>query len=77
MARVPDAVIERLKREVALERLVTSSGVELKRRGKDLVGVCPFHDDGEASLIVTPAKNLFHCMGCGAAGSTIDWVMQT
>jgi DNA primase len=77
MARVPDAVIERLKREVALERLVTSSGVELKRRGKDLVGVCPFHDDGEASLIVTSAKNLFHCMGSGAAGSTIDWVMQT
>lgn len=77
MARVPDAVIERLKREVSLERLVTSSGVELKRRGKDLVGVCPFHDDGEASLIITPAKNLFHCMGCGAAGSTIDWVMKT
>jgi len=77
MPRIPDSMIERLKREVSLERLAADAGVVLKRRGKDWVGHCPFHDDKTPSLIVTPAKNLFHCMGCGAAGSPIDWVMRS
>ena len=77
MARIPEATIERLKSEVATERLVASGGIELKRAGKDLLGRCPFHEDREASLVVTPAKNLWHCFGCGAGGGPIDWVMRT
>ena len=77
MPRIPEVTIERLKSEVATERLVASSGIELKRAGKDLLGRCPFHKDGEASLVVTPAKNLWHCFGCGAGGGPIDWVMRT
>ena len=42
MARIPDEEIERLKREIAIERLVTGFGVELKRAGANLVGRCPF-----------------------------------
>ena len=42
MARIPEAEIERLKREIALERLVEARGVSLKRKGADLVGRCPF-----------------------------------
>jgi DNA primase catalytic core len=76
MARIPEATIERLKSEVATERLVASGGIELKRAGKDLLGRCPFHEDREASLVVTPAKNLWHCFGCGAGGGPIDWVMR-
>lgn len=53
-------------------------GVELKGTGANLVGRCPFHDDRTPSLIVTPATNLWRCMGkCNIAGSTIDWVMKT
>ena len=38
---------------------------------------CPFHDDREPSLVMTPAKNLWHCLGaCQAGGSVIDWVMR-
>ncbi len=77
MARIPDAELERLKAEVSVGRLVEASGIALTKSGKDLVGKCPFHEDGEASLIVTPAKNLFHCFGCGEAGGPIDWVMKT
>jgi DNA-binding transcriptional ArsR family regulator len=77
MARIPEATIERLKAEVSAERLIASSGIELKGAGKDLLGRCPFHDDREASLVVTPAKNLWHCFGCGAGGGPIDWVMKT
>ncbi|MGH8568255.1 MAG: CHC2 zinc finger domain-containing protein, partial [Gammaproteobacteria bacterium] len=76
MARIPEVEIERLKSEVSVERLVEASGVALKRTGKDLFGCCPIHEDAEASLSVTPSKNLWHCFGCGAGGGPIDWVMR-
>jgi DNA primase catalytic core len=76
MTRIPDAELERLKAEVAVERLVEASGVVLKTAGKDLLGRCPFHEDREASLVVTPAKNLWHCFGCQIGGGPIDWVMK-
>jgi hypothetical protein len=78
MARIPEAEIEQLKREIALERLVEARGVTLKRKGADLVGRCPFgtHADAEPSFVVTPAKNLWHCFGCQQGGSVIDWVMR-
>ncbi|MGH9223748.1 MAG: CHC2 zinc finger domain-containing protein, partial [Acidimicrobiales bacterium] len=78
MARVPDAEVERIKAEVSLQRLVEARGIELRRHGADLVGLCPFHDDHEPSLVISPARNLWHCMGaCGAGGSVIDWIMRT
>jgi DNA primase catalytic core len=78
MARIPDQEIERLKKEISIERLVSGFGVELKRTGANLVGRCPFHDDRTPSLIVTPETNLWRCMGkCNVGGSTIDWVMRT
>ena len=78
MARIPDDEIERLKQEVTLQRLVEAHGIELKRHGADLIGLCPFHDDREPSLVVTPKKNLWHCLGaCQTGGSVIDWVMRS
>jgi len=76
MPRIPDDELERIKRETDLAALARSRGVELKRRGKDLVGRCPFHGpDDDPSFVVTPSKGLFHCFGCGAKGSVIDLVM--
>jgi DNA primase catalytic core len=78
MARIPDEEIERLKREIPIERLVAGFGIELKRHGANLVGRCPFHEDRTPSLIVTPANNLWACKGrCNMGGSTIDWVIKT
>ena len=78
MARIPEADIERLKQEVSLQRLVEAQGIELKRHGADLLGLCPFHEDHEPSLVVSPKKNLWHCLGaCQAGGSVIDWVMRS
>jgi DNA primase catalytic core len=76
MARIPEAEIERLKEAVPVQRLVEASGIELKKGGKDLLGRCPFHKDDTASLVVTPAKNLWHCFGCGVGGGPIDWVIK-
>jgi len=77
MARIPDELLRRIREEVPLERLAEGRGVELKRHGADLIGRCPFHDDREPSLVVTPVKNLWHCLGeCQTGGSPIDWVMK-
>ena len=77
MARIPQSEIERLKAEISVERLVEASGIALRKSGKDQIGQCPFHDDAEPSLVVTPAKNLWHCFGCQVGGGPIDWVMKT
>jgi DNA primase catalytic core len=76
MARIPTEEIERLKAGVSVERLVESSGIALRRAGRDLLGRCPFHEDAQASLVVTPSKNLWHCFGCQSGGGPIDWVMK-
>ena len=77
MARIPEYEVERLKREVSVERLAEARGIKLTRHGADLVGKCPFHNDRTPSLVITPAKNLWHCLGaCNAGGTVIDWVMR-
>ena len=76
MARIPESDIERLKAEVSVQRLAEAAGLALKKSGKDFTACCPFHEDDTASLVITPAKNLWHCFGCGAAGGPIDWVIK-
>jgi DNA primase catalytic core len=78
MARIPESEVERLKKEISVQRLAEARGVKLTRQGANLVGKCPFHDDRTPSLIITPATNLWHCMGaCNVGGTVIDWVMKT
>ena len=78
MARIPDADIERLKQEISLVRLVEGQGIALKKHGKDYLGLCPFHDDREPSLVISPDKNLWHCLGaCQAGGDVISWMMKS
>jgi DNA primase catalytic core len=76
MARIPESELEQLKNETSLVRLIETSGVALQKRGKDYAGLCPFHADDTASLVVTPEKNLWHCFGCGLGGGVIDWAMK-
>ncbi|MBB3257530.1 DNA primase catalytic core [Paraburkholderia bannensis] len=76
MARIADQELELLKVEVSVEQLVRAQGIELAKSGKDWRARCPFHEDSTPSLVVTPAKNLWHCFGCGAGGGPVDWVMK-
>jgi len=77
MARIPEHEVERLKKEISIQRLAEARGIKLTRHGADLLGLCPFHDDRNPSLVITPAKNLWHCLGaCNAGGTAIDWVMR-
>jgi DNA primase catalytic core len=77
MPLVPDDLKERLKREVSIQRLAEARGIKLQRHGKELIGLCPFHDDHSPSLNIDPAQNVWHCKGaCGEGGDVIKWVMR-
>jgi DNA primase len=60
---------------VDIVQLVGQS-VSLKRRGKDFVGLCPFHSEKTPSFHVSPTKQYFRCYGCKASGNAIDFVIQ-
>ncbi len=77
MPYVPPEEKERIKREVSIQRLAEARGIKLVRSGKELIGLCPFHDDRNPSLNIDPAKNVWHCKGaCGEGGDVILWVMR-
>jgi DNA primase len=77
MARIAEQEIERLKKDVSVQQLAEAHGIALKGQGDNLLGRCPFHADKTPSLVITPAKNLWHCLGaCQAGGGPIDWVMR-
>jgi DNA primase len=75
--RIPEEVIEQLKRQVSLVRLAEAAGVELRPEGAGLVGACPFHDDDSDSLLVSPEENTWRCTGdCEVGGSVVEWTMR-
>jgi DNA primase len=75
---IEQAEIDRVKQSTDLQTLVRARGVTLKRKGKQLVGLCPFHDDHEPSLIVDPKKQLWNCLGaCSEGGDVYKWVMKS
>jgi DNA primase len=74
---IEQSEIDGVKRETELVKLVESSGVKLKRKGKQMAGLCPFHGDREPSLIVDPKKQLWNCLGaCSEGGDVYKWVMK-
>ncbi len=74
---IDKAEIERVKRANELVAFIRSRGVSLTQRGKQLVGLCPFHDDHEPSLIIDPKKQLWNCLGaCREGGDVYRFVMK-
>lgn len=52
------------------------SDIELRKSGKDYEAKCPFHDEKTPSFTVSPAKQFYHCFGCGAHGDAIQWMVD-
>ncbi|HVR26749.1 MAG TPA: CHC2 zinc finger domain-containing protein [Candidatus Polarisedimenticolia bacterium] len=77
MPYVPPEMKERIKREVSIQRLAEARGIKLRRSGKELIGLCPFHKDTKPSLNIDPVKNVWDCKGaCGEGGDVIEWVKR-
>ena len=74
MAFPPEFLLE-LKAKNDIESVI-SPYVELKRRGRNLVGLCPFHNEKTPSFTVYTEKGNYHCFGCSAGGDVITFVMQ-
>jgi hypothetical protein len=68
--------IERIKCANDLAAVVSERGVELRKKGRQLVAPCPFHGEKTASFNVSSAKGLFHCFGCGVSGDVIGFVTK-
>jgi DNA primase catalytic core len=68
--------IERIKSANDLAAVVAERGIEVRKKGRVLVARCPFHEERTASFTITPAKGLFHCFGCGAAGDVIGFLTR-
>ena len=75
MARLSDDFISEIKYRNDFGELA-SSYMQLKRRGRSLVGLCPFHGEKTPSFHITTENGLFHCFGCGAGGDIITFVMK-
>jgi DNA primase len=70
----PDTV-EQVKQRADIVDIV-SEHVVLRKRGKDFVGLCPFHDEKTPSFSVSPGKQMYYCFGCGAGGNGITFLME-
>ncbi|WP_320664540.1 DNA primase [Prochlorococcus sp. MIT 1223] len=55
---------------------IVGEHVVLKKRGREFVGICPFHDDSKPSMTVSPAKQFYYCFSCGAGGNSIKFLME-
>ena len=66
-----DKIIEAARIEDVVGEFVT-----LKKRGVNLVGLCPFHTDKTPSFYVSPSKNICKCFACGEGGSAVHFIMK-
>lgn len=72
---IPQETIQQIIDTARIEEVV-GDFVQLKKRGVNLLGNCPFHNEKTPSFTVSPAKGIFKCFGCGKAGSPISFIME-
>ena len=74
-ARLHPRTIEAVKERADIVDVV-GDHVVLKKKGREFVGICPFHDDSKPSMTVSPAKQFYYCFSCGAGGNSIKFLME-
>ncbi|MBM5797514.1 MAG: DNA primase, partial [Cyanobacteria bacterium K_Offshore_0m_m2_072] len=74
-ARLHPRTIEAVKERADIVDVV-GEHVVLKKKGREFVGICPFHDDKSPSMTVSPAKQFYYCFSCGAGGNAIKFLME-
>jgi len=67
--------IQLIQNSIKIEEII-GSFVNLKRRGSNLLGLCPFHNEKSPSFTVSPAKEIYKCFGCGKSGNSIGFLMD-
>ncbi len=72
---IAEELINEIRQRTDLVTLV-GEYLKLERRGKNMVGLCPFHSEKTPSFSVSPDKQLYHCFGCGASGNAFTLIME-
>ena len=75
MTRIPQDTIDRIRDSADIVDVV-SHHVDLKKRGKNFFGLCPFHNEKTPSFSVAPDKGIYHCFGCGNGGNAVNFIME-
>ncbi|RPH32780.1 DNA primase, partial [bacterium] len=73
--RIPDEKIDEVRNASDIVEII-SSYVTLKKRGKNYLGLCPFHQEKTPSFNVSPERQMYHCFGCGVGGNVFTFVME-
>lgn len=73
--RIPESKIEEVRRASDTVDVI-SAYVKLKKRGKNFLGLCPFHTEKTPSFNVSPDRQMYHCFGCGVGGNVFTFVME-
>ena len=72
---IPREVIEKIHSAAKIEEVV-GDYVTLRKRGANLIGLCPFHNEKTGSFTVSPSKGIYKCFGCGVSGNAIGFIME-
>ena len=72
---IPHKTVDEILSVARVEEVIEDF-VTLKRRGVNLMGLCPFHDEKSPSFVVSPSKGLFKCFGCGKSGTAVGFIME-
>ncbi len=72
---IPRETIDRIHAAAKIEEVV-SDYVTLRKRGANLIGLCPFHNEKTGSFTVSPSKGIYKCFGCGASGHALKFIME-
>ncbi|MBA64298.1 MAG: DNA primase [Candidatus Marinimicrobia bacterium] len=75
MSKIPETTID-IVRDTADIVDIVSQYVDLKQRGANFFGLCPFHSEKTASFSVAPAKQIYHCFGCNSGGNVFSFIME-
>lgn len=73
--RIPETKIEEIRNSISIVDII-SEYVQLRKRGKNYIGLCPFHSEKTPSFTVTEEKQIFHCFGCHAGGNVFKFLMD-
>ena len=72
---IPREVIEKIHSAAKIEEVV-GDYVTLRKRGANLIGLCPFHNEKTGSFTVSPSKGIYKCFGCGVSGNAVGFIME-
>ena len=73
---IPDSYLQELRLRADIEQLIAPYVPNLRRSGRALMGLCPFHSEKTPSFAVYPESNSFYCFGCGAGGDAVSFLMR-